>query len=174
LGRIVRDLNITPIRVKKWTDISPVAQKHIFYAIKDKFENADQNIELDVYENEIMEHARDLWNNWRGDLNRHFVKPARNMQHAIKNCPQEIPKADWEWLVKEHFYSKEFTEKSKRNSKNRSSLKIHHRSGSKPFRQIIWDNGGNQNKPPSLDTLFSITHTKGGTFVDSETSSKHA
>jgi len=36
LGRIVRDLNITPIRVKKWTDISPVAQKHFFDAIKVK------------------------------------------------------------------------------------------------------------------------------------------
>jgi len=174
LGRIVRDLNITPIRVKKWTDISPVAQKHIFDAIKDKFENADQNIELDVYENEIMVHARDLWNNWCGDLNRHFVKPARNLQQAIKNYPQEIPKADWEWLVKEHFYSKEFIAKSKRNSTNRYSLKNHHRSGSKPYRQIIWDNGGNENNPPSLDTLFSITHTKGGTFVDSETSSKLA
>jgi hypothetical protein len=34
LGRIVRDFNITPIRVKKWTDISPAAQKHIFDAIK--------------------------------------------------------------------------------------------------------------------------------------------
>jgi hypothetical protein len=34
LGRIVRDSNITPIRVKKWTDISPAAQKHIFDAIK--------------------------------------------------------------------------------------------------------------------------------------------
>jgi hypothetical protein len=30
------------------------------------------------------------------------------MQHVIKNCHQEIPKADSEWLVKEHFYSKEF------------------------------------------------------------------
>jgi hypothetical protein len=34
LGRIVCDSNITPIRVKKWTDISPAAQKHIFDAIK--------------------------------------------------------------------------------------------------------------------------------------------
>jgi len=34
LGRIVRDSNITPIRVMKWTDIRPAAQKHIFDAIK--------------------------------------------------------------------------------------------------------------------------------------------
>ena len=34
LDRIVRDSNITPIRVKKWTDISAAAQKHIFDAIK--------------------------------------------------------------------------------------------------------------------------------------------
>ena len=34
LDRIVRDSNITPIRVMKWTDIRPAAQKHIFDAIK--------------------------------------------------------------------------------------------------------------------------------------------
>ena len=76
--------------------------------MQDKFENANPDIEIDVYKAEIMEHARDLWNNWRGDLNRQFVKPARNMQQAIKNYPKEIKKPDWEWLVKEHFYSKDF------------------------------------------------------------------
>nr|XP_034591753.1 uncharacterized protein LOC117853529 [Setaria viridis] len=94
LGKIVCDTNIIPVRVKKWTDISRAARKHIFAAIQDKFENADRNI--DVYEDQIMEHARDLWNNWCRDLNRHFVKPPRNMHHAIKNCPKEIPKSDWE------------------------------------------------------------------------------
>lgn len=76
--------------------------------IQDKFENMDENIEIDVYKNDIMEHARDLWNNWRGDLSRHYVKPTKNMQQAIKNCPNDFAQADWEWLVKEHFYSKEF------------------------------------------------------------------
>jgi hypothetical protein len=37
-----------------------------------------------------------------------YVKPAKNMQQAIKNCPNDFAQADWEWLVKEHFYSKEF------------------------------------------------------------------
>jgi hypothetical protein len=55
-----------------------------------------------------MEHARDLWNNWRGDFCQHYVKPAKNMQQAIKNCPEDFLEAKWEWLVKEHFYSKEF------------------------------------------------------------------
>ena len=76
--------------------------------MEDKFKNANPDIEIDVYKAEIMEHARDLWNNWRGDLNRQFVKPARNMQQAIKNYPKGIKKPDWEWLVKEHLYSKDF------------------------------------------------------------------
>ena len=59
-----------------------------------------------------MEHARDLWNNWCGDFCQHYVKPAKNMQQAIKNCPEDFPQADWEWLVKEHFYSKEFISKA--------------------------------------------------------------
>ena len=73
-----------------------------------KFENANLDTEIDVYKAETMEPSRDLWNNWRGDLNRQFVKPTRNMQQAIKNCPKGIKKPDRKWLVKEHFYSKDF------------------------------------------------------------------
>ena len=58
--------------------------------MQDKFENANPDIEIDVYKAEIMEHARHLWNNWLGDLNHQFVKPTRNMQQAIKNCPKGI------------------------------------------------------------------------------------
>ena len=76
--------------------------------MQDKFENANPDIEIDVYKAEIMEPSRDLQNNWRGDLNRQFFKPATNMQQAIKNCPKGIKNPDWEWLVKEHFYSKDF------------------------------------------------------------------
>ncbi|WVZ75535.1 hypothetical protein U9M48_023579 [Paspalum notatum var. saurae] len=108
LGRLVRDTNITPIRVKKWSDISATAVSHIYDAVTDKFENGDPNIDIDMYKTEIMEHARDLWHNWREDLNRHYVKPTRNMQQALKNCPKGIKTDDWEWLVKEHFYRKDF------------------------------------------------------------------
>ena len=73
-----------------------------------KFENANRDTKIDVYKAKIMKHARDLWNNLRGDLNRQFVKPTRNMQQAIKNCPKGIKKPDRKWLVKEHFYSKDF------------------------------------------------------------------
>ena len=34
IGRIVRDPTITPVRVKKWTDISETSMKHIFAAVK--------------------------------------------------------------------------------------------------------------------------------------------
>jgi hypothetical protein len=30
------------------------------------------------------------------------------MQEALKKVPKDVSKDDWEWLVKEHFYSKEF------------------------------------------------------------------
>lgn len=94
------------------------------------------------------------------------------MQQALKNCPKGITTADWEWLVKQHFFSKEFKDDSAKNSKSRSNLKMQHTTGSKPYRQIIWENGGKDNNPPTLDKIFSITHRKGGTFVDSESSTK--
>jgi hypothetical protein len=34
IGRIVRDPTITPVRVKKWTDITETSMMHIFAAIK--------------------------------------------------------------------------------------------------------------------------------------------
>ncbi|WVZ75780.1 hypothetical protein U9M48_023812 [Paspalum notatum var. saurae] len=106
LGRLIRDTNITPIRVKKWSYISATALSHIYDAVTDKFENADPNIDIDMYKTEIMEYARDLWHNWRGDLNHHY--------------------------------------------------------------------GGKDNNPPTLDKIFSITHTKGGGFVESESFTKQA
>ena len=116
-----------------------------------------------MYKEEILEHVRKLWNNWRGDLHRKFVKPAKSIREAIKSVPKDVSKEDWEWLVKEHFSSKEFLvsahitssfslvctldnvislwiqERSTRNSKNRANRKMFHTSGSKPYRQIIWD-----------------------------------
>ena len=61
-----------------------------------------------MYKDEILEHVRKLWNNWRGDLQRKFVKPAKSMREALKTVPKDVSKDDWEWLVKEHFFSKEF------------------------------------------------------------------
>lgn len=76
--------------------------------MQDKFENEDPDIKIDVYKDEIMEHAKSLWINWRGDLHRHFVKPAKTMQQATKNKPKDFDPSDWQWLVQEHFYSKDF------------------------------------------------------------------
>ncbi|XP_040247974.1 uncharacterized protein [Aegilops tauschii subsp. strangulata] len=108
LGRIVRNPRITPMRVKEWSNITDAARKHIFDAIKDKFENIDDNIAIDVYKDEILDHVKKLWINWRGDLHRHFVKPNKTMQEAMKKVPKDIPKDDWEWLVKEHFSAGSF------------------------------------------------------------------
>lgn len=174
LGRIVRDRNITPVKVKKWSDISNTEQEHIFASITDKFENEDPDIKIDVYKDEIMEHAKSLWINWRGDLHRHFVKPAKTMQQATKNKPKDFDPSDWQWLVQEHFYSKDFIAMSLRNSRNRAGLKMPHRTGSKPFKEIIYNMGGKENRPPTLDELFFETRKKGDTLVDVESSRMHA
>ena len=61
-----------------------------------------------MYKDEILDHVKKLWINWRGDLHRHFVKPNKTMQEAMKKVPKDIPKDDWEWLVKEHFSAGSF------------------------------------------------------------------
>ncbi|XP_060171413.1 uncharacterized protein LOC132602619 [Lycium barbarum] len=100
----------------------------------------------------VLQHMRRLWNNWRGSLHNNMKsKPFRD---ALKDVPREINESDWEWLVKEHFLSDKFKETSTRNSVNRSKLRMPHRTGSKPIRQITYELGGKDGKPPSMNTMF--------------------
>nr|CAD1832989.1 unnamed protein product [Ananas comosus var. bracteatus] len=55
----------------------------------------------------------DLWNKWRGDLHRKFVKPCKTIQEALKHIPEGVDRGDWEWLVKEHFSSEKFMTRKK-------------------------------------------------------------
>ncbi|XP_016512402.2 uncharacterized protein LOC107829466 [Nicotiana tabacum] len=49
-----------------------------------------------------------------------------------------------------------------------------HHIGSKPIREIIYQKGGKDGKPPDLATIFFETRKKNNTLVDSETIEKHA
>ena len=44
----------------EWSNITDAARKHIFDAIKDKFENIEKNIAIDVYKDEILDHVKKL------------------------------------------------------------------------------------------------------------------
>ncbi|XP_020080556.1 uncharacterized protein LOC109704199 [Ananas comosus] len=115
---------------------------------------------METYQDVTLEHMNELWNKWRGDLHRKFIKPCENMQEALKIVPEGVHREDWEWLVKEHFFSEKFLAASKRNSENRAKLSMPHRTGSKPFRQIIYKKGGKDGNPPSLATIFFETRKK--------------
>ena len=55
----------------------------------------------------VMRHLRDLWNKWRGDMHRKYVKE-NSLQVALRNNPTEVSVDDWDWLVKEHYFSSKF------------------------------------------------------------------
>ncbi|KAM3337986.1 hypothetical protein P3S68_032311 [Capsicum galapagoense] len=99
--------------------------------IEDKFENDDMNDHCD----HIFGWMNQLWNKRRGHLHSKYVKN-KSMVHALKCKPERVEKKDWEWLVKEHFYSEIF--RSKRNTTNRADLTMLHHIGSKPIREIMY------------------------------------
>ncbi|XP_049347500.1 uncharacterized protein LOC125812047 [Solanum verrucosum] len=68
-----------------------------------------------------------------------------------------VDKSDWEWLVKEHFLSQKFKDASTRNSVNRSKLRMPHRTGSRPIREIVYEMGGKDGNPPNMATIFFET-----------------
>ncbi|XP_019240460.1 PREDICTED: uncharacterized protein LOC109220441 [Nicotiana attenuata] len=65
-------------------------------------------------------------------------------------------------------------ETSIRNSINRSKLRMPHRTGSKPIREIIYELGGKGGNPPNMATIFFETRKKNDTLVEPEASKKYA
>ncbi|XP_021741279.1 uncharacterized protein LOC110707564 isoform X2 [Chenopodium quinoa] len=67
--------------------------------------------------------------------------------------------------------------RSERNSVNRSKYAkaLMPRTGSKPIRQIIWDDlGGSKGNKPTLVDVFYTTRKKGNSLPNAETIQKHA
>ncbi|KAH0652796.1 hypothetical protein KY289_030474 [Solanum tuberosum] len=169
LGKIVCDRNICPLGVSSWKHIKEEKLNHMWAVVKDKFDSDDMNSHRD----HVLGWMKELWNKWRGQLHEKYVK-GKPIQEALKNMPKGVEKKKWEWLVKEHFTSKDFQARSNRNAINRAKLKMLHHIGSKPIREIIYQKGRKDGNPPDLATIFYETRKKNNTLVDSETIEKHA
>ncbi|XP_055827968.1 uncharacterized protein LOC129896154 [Solanum dulcamara] len=103
LGKIIRDCNMCPLGVSSWNDIKQQKLDRIWTAIADKLESDDINDHRD----HIFGWMNEVWNKWRGYLHATYVKNKPIVQ-ALKNIPKGVDKKEWEWLVKEHFFSKSF------------------------------------------------------------------
>ncbi|KAH0706119.1 hypothetical protein KY285_010644 [Solanum tuberosum] len=169
LGKVIRDCNMCPLGVSSWSDIKQQKLDHMWAAITDKFESVD----LNDYHDHIFGWMNELWNKWRGYLHATYVKNKPIVQ-ALKNIPKGVEKKEWEWLVKEHFCSESFQARSNRNAENRAKLKMYHHIGSKPIREIIYQQGGKDGNPPNLATIFFETRKKDNMLVEPEAIEKHA
>nr|XP_016461044.1 PREDICTED: uncharacterized protein LOC107784425 isoform X1 [Nicotiana tabacum] len=168
LGILVRDRNKCPLRVHSWADIEEYKLDHMWEVVTDKFDSADINCQRD----NVLKHMRRLWNNWRGSL--HLIVKSKSLRDVLKDVPEGVDKSDWEWLVKEHFLSEKFKERSMRNSVNKSKLIMPHCTGNKPIREIIYELGGKDSNPPDMTTIFFETHKKDDKLVKPETNEKYA
>ncbi|WMV10036.1 hypothetical protein MTR67_003421 [Solanum verrucosum] len=169
LGKIVRDRNICPLGVSSWNDIKQEKLDHMWAAVENKFESVDMNDHRD----HVLGWMNELWNKWRGYLHVKYVKD-KPIQQSLKDIPKGVDKKEWEWLVKEHFASESFQARSGRNATNRAKLKMLHHIGSKPIREIIYQQGGKDGNPPNLATIFFETRKKDNKLVEPEAIEKHA
>ncbi|OIT07787.1 hypothetical protein A4A49_63143, partial [Nicotiana attenuata] len=108
-----------------------------------------------------------------------LIVKSKPLRDVLKVVPEGVDKSDWEWLVKEHFLSEKFKERSMRNSVNRSKLIMPHRTGSKPIREIIYELVSKLcyyiEKPPLyMATIFFETHKKDDKLLEPETYEKYA
>ncbi|KAH0693141.1 hypothetical protein KY285_020238 [Solanum tuberosum] len=103
----------------------------------------------------------------------HMNVKSKPLQEVLQDVPEGVDKSDWKWLVKEHFLSEKFKEKSTRNAMNLFKLSMPHRTGSKPIREIIYELGGKQGNPPDMATIFFETRKKDNKFLEPETNKKY-
>ncbi|KAL2894842.1 Lebercilin-like protein [Bienertia sinuspersici] len=143
-------------------------------------EEAQTNQEVpngnDVFCNENMESYREHIN-WRSDLLRYNVTYNKiTLKAAFNRKPSNgLDKKEWKWLIKEVHSSEDFKKVSARNSANRVHYpkELAHRTGSKPFRQVIWkDLGGNKGMKPKSVDIFHSTRKKGTSLPNVETPKK--
>ncbi|KAL2895049.1 Ribosomal RNA large subunit methyltransferase G, partial [Bienertia sinuspersici] len=90
--------------------------------------------------------------------------------------PNGLDKNDWRWLIKEVYSTDKFKKVSARNSTNRLHYQkeLAHRTGSKPFRQVIWkDLGANKRIKPDLVNVFYTTRKKDNSLPNAETTQKY-
>ncbi|KAH0706138.1 hypothetical protein KY289_011214 [Solanum tuberosum] len=168
LGKIIRDKNMCPLGVSSWCDIKQQRFDHMLAAVEDKFESVDFNDHRD----HIFGLMNESWNKWRGYLHATYVKNKPIVQ-ALKNIPKAVEKKEWEWLVKEHFCFESFQARSKRNAENRAKLNMFPHIGSKPIREIIYQQAGKHGNPPNLAIAFFETCKKDNLLVERETIEKH-
>ncbi|XP_065871762.1 uncharacterized protein [Euphorbia lathyris] len=92
---------------------------------------------------------------------------------AIKHLPPHITIVDWTWLVNNKFFTEAFLKRRKLSIDNRAKAVMHHRSGSKPHRTIMYDMGGKDGNPPDFLSLFFETRQKDGKLQDEEATKKY-
>ncbi|KAL2896892.1 BTB/POZ domain-containing protein NPY1 [Bienertia sinuspersici] len=90
--------------------------------------------------------------------------------------PNGLDKNDWRWLIKEVYSTDKFKKVSARNSTNRFlyQKELANRTGSKPFRQVIWkDLGAIKGIKPDLINVFYTTRKKDSSLPNAETTQKY-
>ncbi|KAL2899173.1 Lebercilin-like protein [Bienertia sinuspersici] len=135
------------------------------------------NENMESYREHVLNHMKELWINWRSDLLRYNVTNKKITLKAAFNRkpPNGLDEKEWKWLIKEVYSSEDFKKVSARNSANRVHYpkELAHRTGSKPFRQVIWkDLGGNKGMKPKLVDIFHSTRKKGTSLPNVETAKK--
>ncbi|CAN1291210.1 hypothetical protein LINPERPRIM_LOCUS21038, partial [Linum perenne] len=109
LGKIVRNNQVCPVRIKKWSDLTDAQKDHMWAATKDKFDNP----EMEFYRKHVFRHMKALWSKWRSNLHIQYIRnDNRSLEEALKVVPPLMNKEDWEWCVNEVFFSDEYQVRS--------------------------------------------------------------
>ncbi|XP_047314967.1 uncharacterized protein LOC124918936 isoform X2 [Impatiens glandulifera] len=111
VGSMVRDPQLISHRQLKWKALSTDQLDSLWHAMMDPFENTDMSI--DTFRETRMAHAKQIWDRWRSDLSREYVKIHHGDEAVVlANPPPCYDPSDWEFVCRHHFFTESFKKKT--------------------------------------------------------------
>lgn len=156
--------HIPIVGVKKWSQI-PLEPKNV---LKDKVLERWRLVDDDYARTKILRIAQERYRGWKSTLSATFKAYKDDHKKLLQNRPEELDPEEWEGMIK-YFKTDDFQDISDRNAENRGQRESIHRTGSKSYSQISYENTDpeTQEEPNDLQ-LLALAYCPNGQWIDTE------
>ncbi|KAM0929147.1 hypothetical protein ACQ4PT_001811 [Festuca glaucescens] len=119
-------------------------------------------------EEKVLKIAKERYRGWRSTLSSTY-KAYKTYAARLANVSEDLQPEKWEWMIEYFATDLKFQELSQKNSDNRKKQKTKHRVGSKSYSQLSFEKRNLETgEEPDCIALWELTHTKNGTWSNTE------
>uniref|UniRef100_A0A2N9E965 Uncharacterized protein n=1 Tax=Fagus sylvatica TaxID=28930 RepID=A0A2N9E965_FAGSY len=107
-------------------------------------------VDDDYARTKILRIAQERYRGWKSTLSATFKAYKDDREKLLRNRPEELDPEEWEGMIK-YFKTDDFQDISDRNAENRGQRESIHRTGSKSYSQISYENDEAKNRIAEIE-----------------------